>query len=254
MRRARCTPSRSATSVQEFLPETPYVLALIEFEGVNTLLLTRVMGVDPTAPSLDWIGMQVAPHFLRNSKFKPTDVYFSPGHCSPSGAYRLYRRRCLRPQSVFPSGRGALYPEAISSYLGGALGYRLRPVLVHGEVNDILQETDHGMLCHSRQTRATARSWLRTSGRIEERVGMIMPLQERLLLVRIRLVLSGPAIFLQVNPILAEYHASDSSSDRCFSAPGRSADSSLRVDHTLPGHVIGARRHGAAHPAGPEAR
>ena len=63
---------------EEFLPETPYVLALIEFEGVNTLLLTRLMGVDPAAPTLDWIGMQVAPHFLRNSKFKPTDVYFGP--------------------------------------------------------------------------------------------------------------------------------------------------------------------------------
>ena len=63
---------------EEFLPETPYVLALIEFEGVNTLLLTRLTGVDPEAPSLDWIGMQVKPHFLRNSKLKPTDVYFSP--------------------------------------------------------------------------------------------------------------------------------------------------------------------------------
>jgi uncharacterized OB-fold protein len=64
---------------EEFLPETPYVLALIEFEGVNTLLLTRLMGVDPASPSLDWIGMQVKPQFLRNSKFKPTDVYFAAG-------------------------------------------------------------------------------------------------------------------------------------------------------------------------------
>jgi hypothetical protein len=64
---------------EEFLPETPYVLALIEFEGVNTLLLTRLMGVDPASPSLDWIDMPVKPQFLRNSKFKPTDVYFAPG-------------------------------------------------------------------------------------------------------------------------------------------------------------------------------
>lgn len=63
---------------EEFLPETPFVLALIEFEGVDTLLLTRLMGVDPAAPSLDWIGMKVEPHFLRNSKLKPTDVYFAP--------------------------------------------------------------------------------------------------------------------------------------------------------------------------------
>jgi uncharacterized OB-fold protein len=63
---------------QEFLPETPYVLAMIEFEGVNTLLLSRLMGVDPQQPSLDWIGMHVRPRFLRNSKLKPTDVYFIP--------------------------------------------------------------------------------------------------------------------------------------------------------------------------------
>jgi len=63
---------------EEFLPDTPFVLALIEFEDVDTLLLTRLMGVDPNAPGLDWIGMQVQPHFLRNSKLKPTDVYFAP--------------------------------------------------------------------------------------------------------------------------------------------------------------------------------
>jgi uncharacterized OB-fold protein len=63
---------------EEFLPETPYVLALIELEGVNTLLLTRLMGVDPQMPTLDWIGMRVQPRFLRNSKLKPTDIYFVP--------------------------------------------------------------------------------------------------------------------------------------------------------------------------------
>jgi len=63
---------------QEFLPETPYVLAMIEFEGVNTLLLSRLMGVDPQQPSLDWIGKRVKARFLRNSKLKPTDVYFVP--------------------------------------------------------------------------------------------------------------------------------------------------------------------------------
>jgi len=63
---------------EEFLPETPFVLALIEIEGVDTLFLTRLMGVDPQAPALDWIGMPVRPNFLRNSKLKPTDVYFAP--------------------------------------------------------------------------------------------------------------------------------------------------------------------------------
>jgi uncharacterized protein len=63
---------------EEFLPETPYVLALVEFDGVDTLLLTRLMGVDPDGASLEWIGMSVQPRFLRNSKLKPTDVYFIP--------------------------------------------------------------------------------------------------------------------------------------------------------------------------------
>jgi hypothetical protein len=63
---------------EEFLPETPFVLTLIEFEGVNTLLLSRLMGVDPAEASIDWIGMRVKPKFLRNSKLKPTDVYFVP--------------------------------------------------------------------------------------------------------------------------------------------------------------------------------
>ena len=63
---------------EEFLPECPFVLALIEIEGANTLFLTRLMGVDPEKPSLDWIGMKVKAQYLRNSKLKPTDVYFVP--------------------------------------------------------------------------------------------------------------------------------------------------------------------------------
>jgi len=63
---------------EEFLPETPFVLALVEFDGADTLFLTRLVGLDPQAPSIDWIGMPVEPHFVRNSKLKPTDVYFVP--------------------------------------------------------------------------------------------------------------------------------------------------------------------------------
>jgi uncharacterized OB-fold protein len=63
---------------EEFLPETPFALALIEFEGVNTLLLSRLLGVDLEKASLDWIGMKVTPRFKRNAKLKPTDVYFVP--------------------------------------------------------------------------------------------------------------------------------------------------------------------------------
>ena len=63
---------------EEFLPETPFILALVEIEGVNTLLLTRLVGLDPAQPTLDWVGMPVKAQFLRNSKMKPTDVYFVP--------------------------------------------------------------------------------------------------------------------------------------------------------------------------------
>ncbi len=63
---------------EEFLPETPFVLTLIKYEDINTLFLARLFGVDPDEPSLDWIGMEVKPRFLRNSKLKPTDVYFLP--------------------------------------------------------------------------------------------------------------------------------------------------------------------------------
>ncbi len=63
---------------EEFLPDTPFVLALIEYEGVNTLFLTRLIGLDHRQASLEWIGREVQPRFLRNSKLKPTDVYFVP--------------------------------------------------------------------------------------------------------------------------------------------------------------------------------
>jgi len=45
---------------------------------VDSLLLTRILGMDPDQASLEWIGMPVKPRFLRNSKLKPTDVYFVP--------------------------------------------------------------------------------------------------------------------------------------------------------------------------------
>ncbi len=63
---------------EAFLPECPFILALIEFEGVDTLFLGRVLGLDPHAPGLDWIGLRVGLRFRRNSQFTPTDVYFYP--------------------------------------------------------------------------------------------------------------------------------------------------------------------------------
>lgn len=63
---------------EEFLPECPFVLIQVEFPGVDTLYLARLIGVEPEDASLDWIGMKVKGRFRRLSKFKPTDVYFYP--------------------------------------------------------------------------------------------------------------------------------------------------------------------------------
>jgi uncharacterized protein len=63
---------------EEFLPQTPFVLILVEFEGADTLFLARLMGIDPHEASLDWIGMKIEARYVRNSKMKPTDVYFVP--------------------------------------------------------------------------------------------------------------------------------------------------------------------------------
>lgn len=52
------------------------MLILVEFEEADTLFLGRLVGVDPDGASLDWIGLKVKAQYLRNSKFKPTDVYF----------------------------------------------------------------------------------------------------------------------------------------------------------------------------------
>jgi len=61
---------------EEFLKETPFHLVLVEFDGVNTLLLARLIG--PEGPADIRIGMKVRARFRRNSQLKPTDVYFVP--------------------------------------------------------------------------------------------------------------------------------------------------------------------------------
>ncbi|MCL5734996.1 MAG: Zn-ribbon domain-containing OB-fold protein [Actinobacteria bacterium] len=58
---------------EAFLEETPFTLVLVEFDGANTLFLSRIVGAEADEVS---IGMPVKARFLRNSKFKPTDVYF----------------------------------------------------------------------------------------------------------------------------------------------------------------------------------
>jgi uncharacterized OB-fold protein len=60
---------------EAFLKETPFNLVLVEFEGVNTLLLARLIGA--TEKDIR-VGMPVKARFRRLAQFKPTDVYFVP--------------------------------------------------------------------------------------------------------------------------------------------------------------------------------
>jgi len=62
---------------ESFLSETPFHLVLVEFEGVDTLFLSRLIGVE--GPEEISIGMKVRAKFRRLSKMDPTDVYFIPG-------------------------------------------------------------------------------------------------------------------------------------------------------------------------------
>ncbi len=62
---------------EAFLPECPFVLIQVEFEGCDTLFLGRLIGVDPHAANIDWIGRKVRGRFLRNAKLKPTDINFN---------------------------------------------------------------------------------------------------------------------------------------------------------------------------------
>lgn len=60
---------------EEFLPETPFHLIMVEFEGVDSLFMARLIGADSEDIK---IGMKVRAKFRRNQKFSPTDVYFVP--------------------------------------------------------------------------------------------------------------------------------------------------------------------------------
>ena len=62
---------------EAFLPECPFTLIQVEFEGCDTLFLGRLIGEDPEDANIGWIGKKVKGRFLRNSKLKPTDIYFN---------------------------------------------------------------------------------------------------------------------------------------------------------------------------------
>jgi hypothetical protein len=60
---------------EAFLKETPFNLVLVEFAGINTLFLSRIIGVSQEEMR---VGMKVRAQFRRLPKFDPTDVYFVP--------------------------------------------------------------------------------------------------------------------------------------------------------------------------------
>lgn len=58
---------------EAFLKEAPFTLILVEFTGIDTLFLSRLVGIQADEIR---IGMPVQARFLRKSRFKVTDVYF----------------------------------------------------------------------------------------------------------------------------------------------------------------------------------
>ncbi|MBI3811040.1 MAG: Zn-ribbon domain-containing OB-fold protein [Nitrospirae bacterium] len=60
---------------EAFLDETPFILVLVAFEGVETLFLSRLIGARPEEVR---IGMEVAARFSSTPSFRVTDVWFEP--------------------------------------------------------------------------------------------------------------------------------------------------------------------------------
>jgi hypothetical protein len=60
---------------EEFLKETPFNLALVEFDDVDTLLLSRLDGVEQEHI---YIGMKVKAEFRKKPRYLISDVHFVP--------------------------------------------------------------------------------------------------------------------------------------------------------------------------------
>jgi uncharacterized OB-fold protein len=62
-------------AAEEFLKDVPFALVLVEFEGVDTLFLSRLVGADREEIH---IGMPVQAKFRRKATWSVRDVYFVP--------------------------------------------------------------------------------------------------------------------------------------------------------------------------------
>jgi uncharacterized OB-fold protein len=58
---------------EAFLKETPFTLILVEFDGADTLFLSRLKGMSPDEVR---IGLPVVARFNKTPSFKVTDVWF----------------------------------------------------------------------------------------------------------------------------------------------------------------------------------
>jgi uncharacterized OB-fold protein len=60
-------------AAQEYLHEVPFTLVLVEFDGVDTLFLSRLVGVERTEMR---IGLRIKAKFRRKATWSVRDVYF----------------------------------------------------------------------------------------------------------------------------------------------------------------------------------
>ena len=60
---------------EEFMKETPFNLALVEFDGFDTLFLTRLIG--PKTEDI-FVGMKIKARFKKKPRYLVSDVYFVP--------------------------------------------------------------------------------------------------------------------------------------------------------------------------------
>ena len=60
---------------EAFLKETPFTLILVEFDGADTLFLSRLKNLRPDQVC---IGLPVRARFAKTPAFKVTDVWFEP--------------------------------------------------------------------------------------------------------------------------------------------------------------------------------
>ncbi len=73
-----------------FLPQTPFNLIMVEFDGVDSLFLARLIGAEQEDI---YVGMPVVAKFKRLLSYSPTDVYFVPARDAGRGSKSGKKRR-----------------------------------------------------------------------------------------------------------------------------------------------------------------